>query len=355
MDNIAFITAIQSDDIEYIKNILDTPGHISRINKLSPILKAIEANNLDIVKLFMKNLSIDLDPQGYELPIAAKYGNIEIVKYLIKNIRYWNQNKKSGRIKLYNLTIAEAAKNGNVEIGKLIMDKALNENIYPLSGLREASEKGNAKFVKFLLSYPFQDPSQGILTYAANRGNENIVRILLNDIRVNPSYNKNEAILKSLNETIINLLLSDDRTTNENLSSKLIDRKLKLLQNKLWSLKRLEFQDNRDIVDFLGTSLLNNNWKLRYNVLIFLADGGKLINNDFMMTHNNDFEKYFLMNDKQLLHELNMRHVKKFDYCTHGGAALLLAYLDNKKNKYLLTMLFDMVPIYVRDELLLEF
>ena len=374
-----FQDALKNNDIDTIQNILTLDNLPSGIRK-SGIKSAVEFHRLKIIELLINNDKINLQYAVYALSVAASKGYIDIVEYLINNDKYMSHYEKDYQDlrELLDLAFSSAAESGNVKIGQLIIDKAEEYNrfgpykddfeINMESSFKIAVQHGNLDFVKFLLNDEFADPKKMTVPAAfyGSDGNVQVLMLLLQDVRVDPSAKKNKAVLVAYNKLkchgqykerdyvhkIINLLLSDDRTSDERLSPQTVEKKMILLKHKLWSLKRLELQSDENIDNFLGSAQeIQNIWEKRYQVLQTLENLKLLENEDTLAINDPIFIKYYLMTDDQLIKELIDNNIPKYKYLTHTGAALLMGYLKGEKQKFLLKLLFDIVPLYIQNKI----
>jgi ankyrin repeat protein len=98
--------------------------------------------------------------------------------------------------------IDEAAKNGQLEVVKLLMANpkidlsGLNHTNYPL---RLAAEKGHHAVMRQLLTDPRVDPNVAIQDYHSNRYDAEALRILALDPKTSPFYQQTVLYLAALN------------------------------------------------------------------------------------------------------------------------------------------------------------
>ena len=152
-----FFNAIKNNDIEKIKNIVESEVPIVDTKCINEALKvALEKENWEIVKYLIEhgadvNTKIETK-DGYNrnrktaLMIASKKENLELVKYLIEH----------GASNI-NEALINASMSGNLEIVKYLVEEGADvnteiENIYyGKTALMIASKKENWEIVKYLI------------------------------------------------------------------------------------------------------------------------------------------------------------------------------------------------------------
>ena len=155
---------------------------------------------------------IDLSAcSDYAIRVASKYGQTEVVQYLLQVPRVdpsaWS-----------NYAIQSASQNGHLDVVQLLLqDPRVDPSADDNAAIRWASYHGQTLVVQLLLHDPRVDPAaqdNSAVRYASRKGHLDVVLLLLQDKRVNPSANESVAFRDaSMNGHIseVQLLLQDPR------------------------------------------------------------------------------------------------------------------------------------------------
>ena len=167
--------AVSSSNIDLIKSILS--------NNIELVDNSITyyIDNIEILKYLV---SIGISPDENTLNSASRKGNIELVKYLIKNYKF----------KPNEYTLNSAALSGNIGLVKyLIENYKFKPNEYTLNS---TALSGNVELVKYLIeNYKFT-PDENTLNSAVLSGNVELVKYLIENSNIFPDKNTlNSAVL----------------------------------------------------------------------------------------------------------------------------------------------------------------
>ncbi|ORX61211.1 ankyrin [Piromyces finnis] len=184
---LSLINAIKREDIEKIKNLIDSGVDINRRNLdgCTPLFYAVKTGNLEITKYIIEcgaylNL---MDRYGYTpLSHAIKIGSLEIVKYLIEKEIDINVINEYGYTPLIY-----AIKKEDIDIIKYLVKNGANineidKNVY--TPLFYAIKKRNFEIIKYLIHHGADIHlhtrySKTSLNYAIRCGDINIVKYLI--------------------------------------------------------------------------------------------------------------------------------------------------------------------------------
>ena len=150
-----FLRDIELNNIEnvklFIKNNANDADFI--VNNINPFVHATTLNNFEVVKYLLNKTEINIDTaDGYgntALIIACEKGLLEIANYLINNGANVNHQNKQG------LTpVMKAAEKNNFFVVKLLLEKNIDLTISDFTGrtLREISENSRDKRILKLLN-----------------------------------------------------------------------------------------------------------------------------------------------------------------------------------------------------------
>ena len=258
-------------------------------------------------------------------------------------------------------TIDLAKKIGQSLVFPLTINKKLCPYHPMIKILKYISDHENINYVNYpaflALLNTFKDD--------VKNGNDHSNEILA-DYRLNPDDNAKgllELAIKYKNYSAIQILLNDIRfeVTNDILNSlktepELYDiLNLKINNSKIWSLIRVELQNNRDISEFLGEYKSGNIRQDRLKTMYIFANNKLMNQNDRLSIQNERFKYYYLQKDKDLVKLLSERKVKYQMYFTHLATVLLLSYLDDVSNIYLFNALENAVPLFTRNALRIDY
>ena len=161
----AFLQALESNDIQKVKNYLDKENYINKKyvysyqwlmgknENVTPLMIAANRGNDDIVELLIKKgAEVNAkDDSGYTaLMIAAHQGKCNSLRILLKNGAYVNQKKPSG-----DTALILASMLGHVECVKILIDNKADKNIRNLMGdtaLDQAIVWNHTKVISILQS-----------------------------------------------------------------------------------------------------------------------------------------------------------------------------------------------------------
>jgi ankyrin repeat protein len=172
---------------------------------------AVQNNELEVVRFLMDHETIDPSFDfNWAIREASAKGFTEIVLLLLTDERVVVSACDNGSIKL-------AAQNGWAETVKVLLQ---NESVDPAAtdnyGIRKASQNGHYDVVHVLLHDKRVDPSaldSRAIRNAARAGHTKIVELLLDDVRVNAGANDNEAIREAAQNghyDVVKALLQDE-------------------------------------------------------------------------------------------------------------------------------------------------
>jgi ankyrin repeat protein len=163
-------------------------------------------NLISLLKYFIEHKRANLTHENLLLIIASKYGNKDIVAYLIeKGIDINQQNKKEEeeenkdeKLLMDSTALTAASENGHKEVVQLLLDNKdidVNKPEYMLGriALMLASLNGHKEIVQLLLQHKYINVNQlstegwTALMWASEKGRKEIVQLLLDqkDINVN--------------------------------------------------------------------------------------------------------------------------------------------------------------------------
>lgn len=128
---------------------------------------AIEKGNLIMIKYFMKRLAILVS----DLVIACRYDNIDIVKYIHKNIGVYYGRKQDS---IKDDCFMEALNNGYCDIVKYLIKKGFD---IPSNAVEIASDLGYLDIVKILIKN--DAPIEHGVEFSENRGYFDITKYLI--------------------------------------------------------------------------------------------------------------------------------------------------------------------------------
>ena len=163
----------------------------------TPLFIATKLGCLDIIKCYMTSLILDYDGNticnGKPLGIvAAEYGQLHILKYLIEECHFDVSKKCSEN----NSALDFAARSGNFFIVNYLIenhkcDPSQEKDWYSMKPLHHASEKGHIHIVEYLISEcdcNVHDTAKGLspLQYAAGNGHFELVRYFVLEYNCNP-------------------------------------------------------------------------------------------------------------------------------------------------------------------------
>jgi ankyrin repeat protein len=174
---------------------------------------AVMINNIDFVKLLLKNEEVDPNINKFAILESCRSGYIEILQLLLNDKRI---NPTEGD-KYSNCTpISLAAQNGHLDVVQLLLndprvDPSVNEN----NSIINASKNGHLDIVELLLKDKRVNPSDNnnaALCFAVN-AHLNVVKVLLSDPRIDPSKDQKITLNAAGNGQfeITKFLLSDSR------------------------------------------------------------------------------------------------------------------------------------------------
>ncbi|OMH78833.1 putative ankyrin repeat protein [Zancudomyces culisetae] len=131
------------DDIETLHLMLDCCPDIVGA---SPLLQsAIEKNNLEVVKLLLRDPAT-LGNYGYDFVYyACRSNNIEILKLLFEKEKNTKRGNESG--------VIQACENNNLEMLKLLLERNPHLVLFEEYGLKEAIDNENVEMIKLLIKY----------------------------------------------------------------------------------------------------------------------------------------------------------------------------------------------------------
>lgn len=214
--NNAFWAAFDNDHIAIAKFLLEdslASGDPPRIDPSQDSNKALrlasEKGYTEIIKLLLRYDCVDptvMDNSPIEM--AACYGRLQVVKLLLADERVSRLDRIKGNV------IQFASRGGHVDIVKFLLtypyiDPTAQDN----SAIRLAAEHGRAEVVRLLLQDERVDPTDA-LQYAVRQGHAAVVELLLRDNRVDPSIGNNKAFHEACErnyDKVVKLLLQDGR------------------------------------------------------------------------------------------------------------------------------------------------
>jgi len=167
-----------------------------RKNPLKHFKKALENNQVDIVKFILSERLVDPsgDDDNWLLGWASYFGHEEVVKLLLSDARVDPSAEN-------NRAIINASENGHEKVVKLLLnDQRVDPSACGNDAIGWASHNGHEKVVRLLLNDSRVDPSDDVnyaIIYASRNGHEKVVTLLLTDPRVNSSADNNYAIRKA--------------------------------------------------------------------------------------------------------------------------------------------------------------
>ena len=186
------LEAVISGNIDVVKSLRHT---MSATHIKTCISHAIENNHIEIIKLFLPNISDIID--------LLTDNHVEIAQMLL--IDFEPTHKKF---------IKHAVEHGHIKILQLVLsDSRINLTDNYDEYIVLAAKNGHSKIIKLFLSI-VQINSSDALSVAASNGHIKIVKLLLADSRIDPSVENNKAIRMAISnnhEEIIKLLLADRR------------------------------------------------------------------------------------------------------------------------------------------------
>jgi hypothetical protein len=190
-------------------------------------------NNLEMVKLSVKNGAYIHTNNEEALFFSVKNGNLDIFNFLINNgANYKGDNIDNlflSSIKQKHLEIVEffvnkganvhahgdlaitlAAQSGNIEMIKYLINIGLNINVYDGIVLMRSVESGNLDAMKYLMNNNVysQERKNSTLIASALANNLEMVKYLVRN-KANVTANNNQALLVTTNEKIKGYLLEN--------------------------------------------------------------------------------------------------------------------------------------------------
>ena len=179
-------------------------------------------------------------------------------------------------------------------------------------------------------------------------GSFEVIQLLLKDGRCDP----NETIKKviELSETkkyyqTIELLLSDDRVNLNLLSKENKALGLSLRKLNVWDLKRLSYQSEKNINEFVGYDT-GNFWN-RFIVAVRVLRDNNLIDKNLSTIFKNDsFLDILIYSDHDLINLLNINDIPHMLGVTHIIASLIMAYIIGVEKSISKKLIIDLLPYY---------
>lgn len=269
-----FYYAAMNRQIEVLKLLLNSSKfdlshvYVERIIYLLDRSKSPRNDHFEFVKFLLKDPRVRSlsDPiKVYLVENMIHYGLLQMTKLILNDSLF----KEYSRIALHN-----SARYGHLEIIKWLIDESrikLETSDSVMISL--AASRGQLETVKFLLSLDVMDPSfdnNDSIINAAREGNIEIVKLLLNDPRVDPSVNNSSALQTALRYEhleVAELLIQDPRidfradneillsiACSESLSlvkKTLEDPRIKLTQSDSKIIRAAVFNTNTEILKLL--------------------------------------------------------------------------------------------------------
>lgn len=131
----ALMSAVERKSPEIVKLLLDNNATILDSAVISPLIKAVENNDLETIKILLetetyRNMSsLSTEPSFIK---ACEAGHIDIVNLFLNKITDMN-------LPMISSGLSKACQNGNIAIVKLLLDKGANQNEVDKSAFRFAT------------------------------------------------------------------------------------------------------------------------------------------------------------------------------------------------------------------------
>jgi ankyrin repeat protein len=140
-------TAASGNDLETVKNLIRNPNPIVNINDYT-----------------------QSDP-FYALEWSARNGNLEMTQYLIENSEFRGNKQRS-----INNAVCMAARYGKLEIIKFLIEKSIDVN----QALRDAIDYEHLEVIKYLIENPINkaDIHVGLNWWGTFTSNKEIIKYL---------------------------------------------------------------------------------------------------------------------------------------------------------------------------------
>ncbi|MCK9544929.1 MAG: ankyrin repeat domain-containing protein [Novosphingobium sp.] len=278
--SLVFLQAIELGDIDIIELLIENNFGDIRCNSYSFLYKAIENNNIHIVKLLIDNganinkkgydnkefiihatelghkeivellikLNVDINAKDHlgdtALMIAARYNNTDIVKLLLDAkanpvLKNDHSNFSSKKLDYSALALAKQYK-ANSKIIKMLKDASHNKLYKDQTKLMKAIAKGKNKIIEKIINNHGADiinaedkHKMTPLTLAIQCANKDIIKLLINNganVNIEDGLKKTPLIkaVEQNNKSIVKLLINNGANVNVNIED--ISKKTPLMK-----------------------------------------------------------------------------------------------------------------------------
>jgi ankyrin repeat protein len=189
--------AAEVGNIDYLETMLSSLPEQNKHINVRTLKNASKYGNIDIVKWMINKGSINFENYGVALTntfnIASKHGHMDIVKFMIKNcnVRFYaalSFASAGGRMDIvqllinygaddFNAALSSAARIGHMDIIRLMIKKGANEFN---SALISAAEGGHIDIVKLMIKKGANEFNSALYS-ASKHGHMDIVKFLINE------------------------------------------------------------------------------------------------------------------------------------------------------------------------------
>lgn len=294
-NNTPIIYAIKQNDTELLHTLIKNKADVNKSNDKSPLWWAVMQNKEDIVKILVENDADVNKEYAGETPLmfAARHGNMELVKFLLKNefnradVNHANIFKETALWKAFNKK--------RYDILKFLIEQNANLDIQDFNGntpLLVACRDGNIELVKLFLENNANlnienENEETAVLIACIKGYNDIAMLL---IKNNADINKKDILGRSV-------LSVACKTNNENLLKILVHKTNEM--GKIPLLVACEKSDFKLIELFIknGAEInINIGGKTPLSIILRYIKQNIYTSNSFILKYYRKIAKYLIDN-----------------------------------------------------------